>query len=111
MRLFVCVFIEKLPWRQRNRAQQKSVAQPSPAQDWSSSNTDKETSVSTVANTHHAAASFKNTLLFNNLLQMFSSQTFSNTVYNRAIYNSTKTSPNATAEDTPSGAPTAGKKI
>lgn len=32
MRLFVCVFIEKLPWRQRNRAQQKSVAQPSPAQ-------------------------------------------------------------------------------
>lgn len=33
------------------------------------------------------------------------------TIYNRAIYNSTKTSPNAAAEDTSSEAPTAGKKI
>lgn len=75
MRLFVCVcFYRKPPWRQRNGAQLKSVAQPCPIQlssAWSFLNIHKETSVSTVSNAHHAVTSSKNTLFkcFSSVIQ------------------------------------------
>lgn len=67
----ICVcFYSKTPQRLRNGAQQKSVtAQPNLTQ-LSFSNTDKETSVSIVSNTHHMTVLHKHAVTFNSPHQM-----------------------------------------